>query len=109
MAYDLGLAQRVREALAAHDEVTEKKMFGGVAFMVRGHMCCGITREDLMVRLGPDAYQQALGEVGARPMDFTGKALKGFVYVGPDGYEDDDALAGWVQRAAAFVRTLPPK
>ena len=109
MAYDEGLAQRVREHLAEDRRVTEKKMFGGLAFMVAGNMCCGIVGDELMVRVGPDAYEDALARPHARAMDFTGRAMKGMVYVGVDGVESDDDLAGWVDRGLAFAGSLPAK
>jgi len=109
MAYDAALADRIRAVLAARDDVTERKMFGGVAFMVGGHMCCGISGEDLMVRLGEDAADAALDEPGARPMDFTGRPMKGYAFVGPEGTAADEALHDWVSRTLAFVDTLPPK
>lgn len=116
MAYDEGLAARVREILAARADVAEKKMFGGLTFMVGGHMCCGIAGEELMLRLGEtgaaDALGEspgALGEPHVRPMDFTGRPLKGMVFVAPDGCADDSALKRWVSKALDFVFTLPPK
>ncbi len=113
MAYDEGLAARIRAVLQGTDlgpgELVEKKMFGGLAFMVRGHMTVGINGEELMVRLGPDRYEEALARRHAREMDFTGRALKGFVYVGPAGTEEDADLGGWVGMGLDFVRTLPPK
>ncbi len=84
-------------------------MFGGLTFMVSGHMCCGIVGDELMVRVGPEAYEDALRQPHAREMDFTGKALKGMVYVGVEGVEQDDDLADWIGRGLAFVQTLPPK
>jgi hypothetical protein len=109
MGYDEGVAQRLREALAHRDDVVEKKMFGGLAFMVAGHMCCGVVDDTLMARVGPDAYEQALARPEARVMDFTGLPLRGFVYVGPAGFESDAALAGWVDLCARFVGGLPSR
>ena len=109
MAYDEGLAQRIRECLAEDPRITEKKMFGGLAFLVDGNMCCGIVRDELMVRVGPDGYGDALAQPHAREMDFTGRALKGMVYVGIDGFESDEDLAAWVGRGMAFAGALPPK
>ncbi|MGV6827266.1 MAG: TfoX/Sxy family protein, partial [bacterium] len=110
MAYDEGLAQRVRESLDQLDTPSdEKKMFGGIAFMVNGHMSVGITGADLMVRVGADQYTASLTLPHAREMDFTGKALKGFVYVAEDGLGDDESLLFWIERALGFVRQLPPK
>ena len=109
MAFDEGVAQRVRELLASRQDVGEKRMFGGLAFMVRGNMCCGVVGEELMVRVGPDAYDGALGKPHARPMDFTGRPMKGFVFVDPRGYNDDESLTDWVGRGLAYVTSLPPK
>ena len=114
MAYDEGLAERIRESVGQRDdldsdEVVEKKMFGGLAFMIRGHMTVGINGDELMVRLGPDAYAEALRRPHAREMDFTGRALKGFVYVGTDGTAADDDLSEWIGSGVDFVKTLPPK
>jgi TfoX/Sxy family transcriptional regulator of competence genes len=114
VAYDEGLAQRVREQLEGPDglasgAVTEKKMFGGLCFLVRGNMCCGLVGEELMVRVGPAAYEAALALPHAREMDFTGRALNGMVYVSPAGLVDDDELAAWVARGVSFARALPAK
>jgi TfoX/Sxy family transcriptional regulator of competence genes len=103
MSYDEELAMRVRKALAARDDVVEKKMFGGLCFMVNAAMCCGLTKSDFMVRVGPAQYDDALAQPHARPMDFTGRPLKGMVYVAPEGLRTDAALARWVRRGLAFV------
>jgi TfoX/Sxy family transcriptional regulator of competence genes len=107
VSYDERLAARVRPVLGERARVTERKMFGGLAFMVSGHMACGIVGEDLMVRVGPAGYEKALARRHARPMDFTGKALRGMVYVGPAGLRSRAALSSWVQPALEFVRSLP--
>ena len=109
MSYDEGLAQRIREVLEGRPGVAEKKMFGGIAFLLDGSMFIGIVKEDLMVRVGPARYQEALAQAHARPMDFTGKPMAGYVFVAPGGYESDEALAQWVQWGAAFVSTMPAK
>ncbi len=109
MAYDEQLAERIRVALARHPGLTERKMFGGIAFMLNGNMCCGIVKDDLMVRVGPQAHDEALAQPHARPMDFAGRPMKGMVYVGPAGLRSDSALAAWVQRGVDFAATLPPK
>jgi TfoX/Sxy family transcriptional regulator of competence genes len=109
MAYDEGVAQRLREVFEGRDEVAEKKMFGGIAFIHRGNMCCGIVNDILMARVGPDAYQAALGRPHARVMDFTGKALTGFVHVDPPGFAEDDELQEWVALCEAFTGSLPAK
>lgn len=106
MAYDEGLAERIREVLGDTEDISEKKMFGGLAFLLSGKMFVGINGEDLMVRVGPAAYEAALARPGAREMDFTGKPMKGYVFVGPDGTEDDTNLQAWVKMAQAFVKTL---
>ena len=109
MAYDEGLAQRIRDTLVDQDGLVEKKMFGGVAFMVHGNMACGVVKEDLMVRVGPDAYDEALDQDSARPMDFTGKPMRGMIYVDSNGLEEEDDLTGWVQRGVDFALSLPAK
>jgi TfoX/Sxy family transcriptional regulator of competence genes len=109
VAFDGELADRVREVLADEDGVTERKMFGGLAFMVGGHMACGIVGEELMVRVGPRAYEAALAEPHVREMDFTGKPLRGMVYVGVDGIAAEDDLARWVERGHDYAASLPPK
>lgn len=109
MAYDEKLADQVRKVLARRKDLTEKKMFGGIAFMLRGHMCCGVVNEELVVRVGPERYEKALSQPQARPMDFTGRPLKGFVFVSPNGYKTGKALAKWVRQAVQFVMTLPRK
>ena len=108
MAYDEGLAERIREIIGSRG-VVEKKMFGGLAFMVRGHMCCGVQGEELMLRVGPERFEETLAKPHARKMDFTGRPLKGFIYVDSEGLESDDDLAGWVQLGRDFVKSLPPK
>ena len=109
MAFDEGVAERLREVFANRKDVVEKKMFGGLAFMVSGHMCCGVVNDTLMARVGPDLYDVALKKPHARKMDFTGKPLKGFVYVAPQGFESDEDLLDWVELCVKFVTTLPPK
>jgi len=109
MPYDEGLAERLRDAYSLIDGVTEKKMFGGIAFMVNGNMSCGIVKETLMVRVGPYLYGEALGRPYAREMDFTGRSMKGFVFVSHEGFESDSDLEGWVQLSYQFVSTLPAK
>jgi TfoX/Sxy family transcriptional regulator of competence genes len=109
MSYDEELAQRTRAILASRDDVIEKKMFGGLAFMVRGHMCVGIVDRELMVRIGPDAYETALADSHARPMDFTGKPLRGMVYVQAAGLRTAAGLRSWVDRGLRFVSALAPK
>ena len=109
MAYDEGLAQRVREVLGDLPGLVEKKMFGGVGFMVRGNMACGVNKNDLIVRVGPEGYEEALSQPHAREFDLTGRAMTGWVAVAPEGYEDDEALKGWVQQGVDFALSLPAK
>jgi TfoX/Sxy family transcriptional regulator of competence genes len=109
MAYDETLAERVRDVLAAHSEVTEREMFGGIAFMLAGNMAVGIVGEDLMVRLDPEDAAKALAEPHARPMDFTGKPAKNMVFVDGEGTASDADLATWVEAGAAHALSLPPK
>jgi hypothetical protein len=109
MAFDETLAGRVREVLGRRRGLAEKKMFGGIAFLAGGHMFCGVIGEDLVVRVGPEAWADALARRHARPMDFTGTPLKGYVYVAPPGVRTAASLEGWVERGLAFARTLPRK
>jgi TfoX/Sxy family transcriptional regulator of competence genes len=109
MAYDEGLAERIRTVLEDQRGVTEKKMFGGIAFLLEGNMFVGIVKDELMVRVGPQRYQDSLNEPHVRPMDFTGKPMAGYVFVGPDGMSEDDDLARWVRLGAKFAATLPDK
>ena len=109
MAYSQNLAERVRTATRTLGGVVEKKMFGGVVFLLRGNMLVGIMGSSLIVRLGPDAAVAALKLDGVREFHVTGKPMKGWVVVEPDALESDRALRGWIDRAATFVETLPPK
>jgi len=109
MAYDEGVAERIREFFADHPNAVEKKMFGGLAFMLSGHMCCGVVKDTLMARVGADQYLDALKKPYTKEMDFTGKPLKGFVYVEPEGFESDEELEYWVSLCERFVSTLPTK
>ena len=109
MAYDEALAARIRSAFEGKPGVTERKMFGGVAFMVSGNMACGVTGDEIMVRVGPDNHEDALSRPHARPMDFTGRPMRGMVYVARPGFESDQDLAAWVESGASFARSLPSK
>lgn len=109
MPYDEQLAERVRVILGDRGDVVERNMFGGIAFMLGGHMCCGVNGTDLVLRLGEARAAAALEHPEARPMDFTGRPMKGFVYVSPEGTRSPDDLRAWVKRAADHVGTLPAK
>ena len=109
MAYDEQLSLRVRQVMATIPGVSERKMFGGIAFMVNGNMCCGVVNRDLMVRVGAEDYAAALQQPHARKMDFTGKPLRGFVYVSEKGIVKDTDLNRWISRACQFVTTLSKK
>jgi hypothetical protein len=109
MAFDEDLAARMRAALGDVRGVTEIKMFGGLCFTVRGNMAVGVTGNDLMVRLAPEDGEAALARPGVRPMDFTGRPMKGFVFVGAEGVKSDRMLERWVDRGVAFASSLPPK
>ncbi len=109
MAYDEGLAQRIRDSLQDQAGVVEKKMFGGIAFMVQGNMSVGVVKEDMCVRCGPVVYEDLLARPHARVMDFTKRPMKGWLFVGPEGYEDDADFNGWVAAGVDFARSLPAK
>ena len=109
MAYDDKLAGRIRRSLADQPGVSERKMFGGLCFLINGNMACGVHTEDMMVRVGPDAHEKALTLKGARPMDFTGRPMKGMVWVGEAGFKNAAGLKKWVGLGRAFALSLPAK
>ena len=109
MAYDEHIAARIGSLLGRTHTFEEKKMFGGVAFMVRGHMTIGIGKDGLMVRVGKEAYEDALAQPHAREMEFTGKPMKGYVYVNPDGLQTDTDLQSWIDRSLTFNATMEAK
>lgn len=109
MSFDEHLAQRIRRILGDERPVNERRMFGGLAFMVNGHMCCGIVGDDLVVRVGANQRKSALSDPNARPMDFTSRPMKAFVYVGPAGCRSAADLKRWIKRGLKFVLALPPK
>ncbi len=107
MVYDEKLAGRVRKLLARRKGFDEKKMFGGLCFMLKGKMVCGVLKEDLVLRVGPESYKKALSHRHVRPMDFTGRPLKGFVFVGPGGCRTEKPLSSWIAGAVEYASTLP--
>jgi TfoX/Sxy family transcriptional regulator of competence genes len=109
MAFDESLAARIREAVAGKKGVEEKKMFGGIGFLLNGNMLVGVWKDSLIVRLGPAKGDEALKEPHVSEFNITGRSMKGWVLVAPQGVKDDDQLKGWVQRAVEFVGKLPDK
>ncbi|MBC6448096.1 TfoX/Sxy family protein [Actinokineospora xionganensis] len=109
MAYDEGLATRVRDLVAELPGMVEKKMFGGLAFLFQGNMSVGVLGEALIVRLDPEDAQAALAEPGVRVFDFTGRPMKGWVLVGPEAHAEDDDLRRWVDTGVDYACSLPPK
>ena len=109
MAYDEAVAKRVRTAFGKTPNVVVKKMFGGIAFMLRGNMCCGVIDDRLLLRVGPDGYEAAQSRPHAKPMDFTGRPMKGFVFVEPKGFASAGDLKAWIARAIMFALSLPAK
>jgi TfoX/Sxy family transcriptional regulator of competence genes len=109
MPFDESLADRIRALMQERPEIAERKMFGGLAFLLRGHMCCGIVGSDLIVRVGRDHYESALAESHVRPMTFTGRPLTGMVYVAPAGIRTASSLRRWIERGIRFSQSLPAK
>ena len=109
MAFDEALAQRIRQRLARRKNVEEKKMFGGTCFLLNGNLLAGVWKDALIARLGPDEGEAALREPHVRGFDITGRPMRNWVLVEPEGVEDDEQLSAWIQRAVKFVRTLPKK
>jgi TfoX/Sxy family transcriptional regulator of competence genes len=109
MAYDEALADRVRELVSARAEIAEIKMFGGLGFTVAGNMAVGVMNDDLIVRLDPADAERAIGEEGVREFDFTGRPMKGWIFVSADRTEENAGLAEWVEAGAAYAASLPPK
>jgi len=109
MAFSAALAERIRQALARKRGVEEKKMFGGVGFLLHGNMLVGVWKDSLIVRLGPEEGDEALKEAHVSEFNITGRSMKGWVLVEPEGVEDDEQLTDWIERATEFVKTLPAK
>jgi TfoX/Sxy family transcriptional regulator of competence genes len=109
MAYDEVLAERIRAKVKTRRGLTETKMFGGMGFLVNGNMACGVIKQDLIVRLSHEDSDAALKQPHVKAFDMTGKPMKGWILVAPDGVKTDRALQGWVDKALAFARSLPPK
>ena len=109
MAYDETLAKRLSQLIAQRDDFYQQKMFGGVGFLLRGNMCFGVYKNDLILRLGEEQAQKALKKANTKPFDITGRAMKGWVMVTPDGMKSENTLRRWVTQAIDFVSQLPGK
>lgn len=109
MVYNEQLASKTRALLAKRKGFGERKMFGGTAYLLNGNMCCGVLKDDLIVRVGPEKYEEALAMPGARPMDFTGRSIKGFVYVDSKGWSRAANLKKWVEMGVNYASLLPKK
>jgi TfoX N-terminal domain len=109
MAYDEKLAERIRLSLKSKRGVVEKKMFGGVGFMVRGNMACGVNKQDLIVRVSEADFEDAMKQKHVRIFDTMGKPMKGWLLVAPGGCSSDAALRSWIDMGIAFATSLPPK
>jgi len=109
MACDESLVQRIRDALEGVANIHERRMFGGACFTLNGHMFCGVVNDEIMVRVGPDRYLQALRTPHAREMDFTGRPMAGYVFVAKRGLASDASLRKWLDMAETFARALPAK
>lgn len=109
MAYDESLADDIRNHLGRRIGVTDKEMFGGIAFMVNGNMAVGVSGDELMVRVGRDAHEEAVALPGARPFDKSGRPMRGWISVAPEGFATESDFAAWVDRGVAFAEGLPPK
>jgi TfoX/Sxy family transcriptional regulator of competence genes len=109
MAYDQLIADEVRTAIGPHARLSEREMFGGIVFMVNGNMAVGVSREELMVRVGKDAHDEAISRPGARTFDMAGRPMRGWVGVTRDGFSTEEDLASWVEWGVSFAESLPPK
>lgn len=109
MAYDEGIAQRIRDALGPRTDVEERSMFGGVAFLINGNMSVGVTKESMTIRMAKEGHLQVLTEPHVRPMDFTGRPMKGWVYLDANAVDDEEEFRSWVARGVAYAESLPAK
>lgn len=109
MTYSEETAERLRVELRDTPGITEKSMFGGVSFLLGGNMAIGVVGDDLCVRVGPEVFDDAVELPGARIMDFTGRPMKGWVFVSPAGYADHESLVAWVKRGTDYAKRLPRK
>lgn len=109
MAYNTAVADDIRARIGGHPGLTEREMFGGIAFMVDGNMAVGVSGDELMVRVGKEAHDEAVALPGARTFDMSARPMKGWISVAPEGFADDEAFDAWIDRGVAFAASLPPK
>lgn len=109
MVYNEQLAAKTRALISRRRGFSEKKMFGGMAYLINGNMCCGVLKDDLVVRVDPKEYETTLAMPNARPMDFTGRTIRGFVYVDSKGWSKGEALKKWVEMGVKYASSLPKK
>ncbi len=109
MAYDEKLAERISRHLESIPGLVEKKMFGGIGFLIHGNMACGVNGQNLIVRVGPDRYEAALAEPHVGPFDMTGRPMKGWIVVRPGGYSTEMELGAWIQKGISVAQSLPAK
>jgi hypothetical protein len=109
MTYNKNLSLRINKLLAENPALVEKKMFGGVGYLLQGNMACGVNKDDLIVRIGPESYGQAVIRPHVRPFDITGRPMKGWILVSPAGYNADEDLSAWVEQGVSFALSLPAK
>jgi hypothetical protein len=109
MAYDTGLAERIRSRLGRLPGLQERKMFGGIGFLINGNMACGVHKNELMVRIGPERNAELLARPHTRPFDLSGRPMAGWILVGPEGCKTEADLGGWVKMGVDFAKSLPAK
>lgn len=109
MAYDPSIADEIRVRIGSHPGLTEREMFGGIAFMIHGNMAIGVSGDELMVRVGKEAHDEAVALPGARIFDMSGRPMRGWVAVAPEGFPDEDALTSWIDRGVRYAESLPKK
>ena len=109
MAYDEALASEIRHRISSHPGLTEKQMFGGIAFMIEGNMAVGVSGNELMVRVGKESHDEAVARPGARIFDLSSRPMRGWVVVAPEGFATESALDGWIDTGVSYAASLPPK
>lgn len=109
MAYDQSIADEVRTAIGGHSGLTEREMFGGIAFMINGNMAVGVSGSELMVRVGKDAHDEVVSLPGARTFDMGARPMKGWLSVSEEGFSTEKDFAAWVERGVSYAESLPPK